>query len=542
MKSLRIFDLDLEDGDFRRAILLVRNAVLLLFGCTFLGACLILLRYFIWRRKVSRLIPGIKVSFFSLLGNMNHLRFSAKLRNGHSLMVYAQQFVAGSAKLLTQEKLYCIWLFCHPVVVLAKAEAVELVLSGTKVIEKAWFYKLLQSFFGTGLVTSIFSNALLPSGGNKWKSRRKMLNPCFRYDVLKEYMPILNEQSKILVKLLKAETTKDHTRIFRPLSLCSLDIICETVLGVYLGAQESETELEFIHATKWGMRYVVERAMNCFLWLDFIYYSTTNGKKFKKHTQTVGDFTRNLIRQEKQKYLRGDFNVLNSKRKSFMHLLLEHHLQTKDLTEEDIAEELVTFMVAGHDTTAAAISWTLYLLGLNPAIQQKVHEELDWIYGKEVERDVTVDEFKEMKYLECVIKEALRLYPPVPFLARQIVEDTTICGYQVPKGATCIIFTHNLHRDEKYFPNPEIFDPDRFLPENSADRHPYAYIPFSAGPRNCIGQKISMMEQMTIVSTILRNYTVESVDQRDELLPALTIVTTASKPIKIKIRERHSRK
>ncbi|GIY20727.1 cytochrome P450 4V2 [Caerostris extrusa] len=491
MKSLRISDVDLEDGDFRRAILLVRNAILLLLGCTFLGACLILLRYFIWRRKVSRLIPGIKMSFFSLLGNTNHLRFSTKSRNGHSLMVYAQQVAAGWAKIFTQEKLYCIWLFCHPVVVLAKAEAVELILSGTRVIEKAWFYKLLQSFFWNW------------TGHKRWQRQQKT-----------------------------------HTRIFRPLSLCSLDIICETVLGVYVGAQNLKQNWNlFTPRNGRGMRYVVERVMNCFLWLDFIYYSTTNGKKLKKHTQTVRDFTRNLIRQEKLKYIRGDFNVLNSNRKSFMHLLLEHHLQTKDLTEEDIAEELVTFMVAGHDSTAAAISWTLYLLGLNPAIQQKVHEELDWIYGKDIERDVTVDEFKEMKYLE-----ALRLYPSAPFLARQIVEDTTICGYQVPKGATCIIFIHNLHRDEKYFPNPEIFDPDRFLPENSADRHPYAYIPFSAGPRNCIGQKISMMEQMTVISTILRNYTVESVDQRDELLPALTIVTTASKPIKIKIRERHCRK
>ncbi|GIX82254.1 cytochrome P450 4V2 [Caerostris extrusa] len=499
MKSLPISDVDLEDGDFRRAILLVRNTVLLLLGCAFLGACLLVLRYLIWRRKVSRLIPGVKkVSFFSLLGNTNHLRLSVKSRNGHSLTVCvksvhafllfldAQQIVAGFAKILPHEKLYCIWLFCHPIIVLAKAETVELILSGTKIIEKAWFYKLLQLFFGTGLVT---------------------------------------------------RDNKDHTRIFKPLSLCSLDIICETVLGVYLGAQESETELEFIYATKWGMRYVVERVMNCFLWLDFIYYSTTNGKKLKKHTQTVGDFTRNLIRQEKQKYLNGDFNVLNSKRKSLMHLMLEHHLQTKDLTEDDIAEELITFMVAGHDTYGCGYLLTLYLLGLNPVIQQKVHEELDWIYGKDVERDVTVDEFKEMKYLE-----ALRLYPPAPFLARQIVEDTTICGYQVPKGASCVISTYNLHRDEEYFPNPEIFDPDRFLPENSADRHPYAYIPFSAGPRNCIGQKISTMEQMTIVSTILRNYTVESVDPRDELLPALTIVTTASKPIKIKIRERHSRK
>ncbi|GBM60421.1 Cytochrome P450 4V2 [Araneus ventricosus] len=118
--------------------------------------------------------------------------------------------------------------------------------------------------------------------------------------------------------------------------------------------------------------------------------------------------------------------------------------------------------------------------------------------------------------------------------------EMDLCGYQIPKGTTCIVLPHVLHRDEEAFPDAERFDPDRFSPGNSQGRSRYAYIPFSAGPRNCLGQNLAMMELIIIVSTLLRSYKVESLDQRDKVLPAITITTSPSKPIRIKIRPRHS--
>ncbi|GFR06285.1 cytochrome P450 4c3 [Trichonephila clavata] len=178
------------------------------------------------------------------------------------------------------------------------------------------------------------------------------------------------------------------------------------------------------------------------------------------------------------------------------------------------------------------------MLGLYPDIQKKAHEELTWIFGDDTESSATENDLNNMKYLKCVIQETLRLYPAVTMIGRSVPENSTISGYPIPKGATCILVPSVIHRDEDVFPNPEKFDPDRFLPENSLNRHPYAYIPFSAGPRNCIGQTLSMMEQMVIVSTILRSYTVESLDERDQILPAMTVTITSSKPIRIRIRQR----
>ncbi|GBO27378.1 Cytochrome P450 4V2 [Araneus ventricosus] len=244
-----------------------------------------------------------------------------------------------------------------------------------------------------------------------------------------------------------------------------------------------------------------------------------------------------MIEKEKQEFLKHS-QPSGKKAKSLAKLLLQQYFLSKEMSEEDIRDQLMTFMIAGQDSTKVSLSWILYLLGLDAAIQAKIHEELDLVFGEDHARHATVEDLKNLKYLDCVIKETLRLYPPIPILARYINNDTEICGYQIPKGTTCLVFPHVLHRDEKVFPNPEAFNPDRFLPENSTTRHPYAYIPFSAGPRNCIGHKLALMELLTVTSTILRRYTVESLDHRDKVLPTLTVALSSSIPLRIRIRPR----
>lgn len=171
----------------------------------------------------------------------------------------------------------------------------------------------------------------------------------------------------------------------------------------------------------------------------------------------------------------------------------------------------------GHDTTSMAISFTLYLLGLYKDVQDKVCDELDGIFGDDRERPATVDDLKDMRYLECVIKESHRLYPPVPLMARNVDADAEIMGHMIPRGSTLLTMPYMLHRDRRFFPEPEEFLPDRFLPENSAGRHPYAYIPFAAGPRNCIGQRFALQEEKVVVSTVLRHFRLHSPEHRDTI-------------------------
>lgn len=149
----------------------------------------------------------------------------------------------------------------------------------------------------------------------------------------------------------------------------------------------------------------------------------------------------------------------------------------------------------GHDTTSVCLSWIFYYLGHHPEVQERLWQELDPFF-EQLQSDVTsmsvdeerqqikLDKLKDLKYLECVIKEGLRLNPSVPFVGRKVHEDMVIKDYKIPKGTIVYCFIYMLHRDPEIFPEPEKFKPERFLHENSQGRHPYAFVPFSAGPRN----------------------------------------------------------
>lgn len=154
------------------------------------------------------------------------------------------------------------------------------------------------------------------------------------------------------------------------------------------------------------------------------------------------------------------------------------------------------------------------------------------------DRNATLNDLNRMKYLERVIKEGLRLYPAVPKVGRILSEDVQLDEYKIPKDCMIGVHIYYLHRDERFFPDPEKFDPDRFLPENTEGRHPFAYIPFSAGSRNCIGQKFAMYEEKSVLSSIFRKYQLKSVDKREDIKIVSEIILRPISGINVTIEKR----
>lgn len=165
---------------------------------------------------------------------------------------------------------------------------------------------------------------------------------------------------------------------------------------------------------------------------------------------------------------------------------------------------------------------------------------MDSIYSDDINRDIVFEDLRQMKYLENVIKETLRLFPPVLLVSRELLEDFKVKEYLIPTGTTCVVLLYALHRDPKYFPNPEIFDPDRFLPENYRTRHPFAFVPFSAGPRNCIGQRFAMQAVKVVLTSVLRKYRVTSLLTMDKMELAIGTTLGAKNPIKLKMELREN--
>ncbi|GFS32396.1 cytochrome P450 4V2 [Nephila pilipes] len=430
-----------------------------------------------------------------------------------------------------QKQLFYIWFSYKPHVCIVKADAVKDLLSKAAArTEKSWHYEYFRVLLGTGLITSPV---------DKWKPRRKLLTPCFHSDILRGFLTTFNERSRALVEYLRQETKKEFSCIGTPVTLTALDIIYETMLGTSIGALENNGA-QYMNAIQKLSHLEMARLVKFWEWNDFL-FDFTSGREVKRLVKLLQDVTKSVIQEKKKQYLKGNKND-TGKRKAFMDLLLELHLETKELSEEDITEEVNTFVTAGHETIATTITWALYFIGLYPDVQAKVHEELDAIFGDDVNTDVTENDLKYMKYLDCVLKETNRLYSVVPLIGRDLKEDANICGYTIPKNSTCIVLIYFLHRDKDVFPDPEKFDPDRFLPENFAKIPDYGYIPFSAGPRNCIGKNFANMEMKTIVSSILRNFTIESLDSRDKVLPIMEITLHPSIPIRMRIKPRRMHK
>lgn len=192
--------------------------------------------------------------------------------------------------------------------------------------------------------------------------------------------------------------------------------------------------------------------------------------------------------------------------------MIESAKNGANLNDTDIKEEVDTIMFEGHDTTAAGSSFVLCLLGIHQNIQDRVYKEIYSIFG-DSDREATFADTLEMKYLERVIMESLRLYPPVPLIARKLNQDVKLSSedYTLPAGATVVIGTFKIHRREDiYGARADVFDPDNFLPERTQNRHYYSFIPFSAGPRSCVGRKYAMLKLKVLISTILRNYHIRS--------------------------------
>ncbi|XP_046749123.1 cytochrome P450 4C1-like [Diprion similis] len=414
------------------------------------------------------------------------------------------------------EGVFRIWFGTTANVYFISPETVSVILRSKTLITKSEIYSFIQPWLGTGLITST---------GETWHQHRKLITPTFHFNILEEYSVVMFEKAEVLKKCIETELKRNPEEpidMYVFVTKCALDIICEAAMGVNINVKKDEN-LAYSTAIERISSHAIERLFRPWLHNDWLYYQTQRGKEFQHLVETAHKFTNKVISEKKmaQKIPRQNnpdenYKFEKPKRQAFLdHLLDACEREKMPLTDDELRQEVDTFLFAGHDTSAATMGWALFCIGNNPEVQEKIHEEHFRIFGDSKE-PATLQQINELRYLERVIKETLRLFPAVPSVSRKITEDTEIAGYKVLKGSLASILIHYVHRHPNHWPNPDKFDPDRFLPENSQGRHPYAYIPFSAGPRNCIGQKFSLLEQKIVLTAILREWKVKSALKYEE--------------------------
>jgi cytochrome P450 len=250
---------------------------------------------------------------------------------------------------------------------------------------------------------------------------------------------------------------------------------------------------------------------------------TPTNRRYRRKLDELQTFVDELAQQRRQQPPadRGD-DLLS---------LLVGFLEASDLTPEELRDNMVTFLFAGHETTALGLTYTLLCLAKHPEEQAKLQAEVDDVCGEAV----AAEDLPDLEQTERAIDEALRLYPPVYMFFREATRDVELAGYHIPAGTTLVLPQWAVHRDPAWWDAPEAFRPDRFA--GDADRPEYAYFPFGGGPRHCIGMRFARMEMKTVLATILREYTFELASEPNPDL----IASTNLKPgdaIEIELRER----
>jgi cytochrome P450 len=216
-------------------------------------------------------------------------------------------------------------------------------------------------------------------------------------------------------------------------------------------------------------------------------------------------------------------------------LLAARDVDGNAMTEQQVRDELVTFMLAGHETTANALAWLWYLLAENPEARDRLHVEVDAVVG---DGALSAEAAESLPWTSACVQEALRLYPPAWILEREAIADDEVDGRRIPKGATLHLSIYSVHRDPRWWPDPERFDPERFLGDTDRSRPRGAYLPFGAGRRVCIGQPFALLEATLIAATVAQRWQLD-LDGTEVVEPEATVTLRPKGGLPMRLHRRH---
>lgn len=416
--------------------------------------------------------PGPRISMFKALRAMLLPRGKNEVKTD-----FLQSFINVREKygdlVYSQYGPFAIYMLFHP------DDIHKLTVTNARQFNKSPFYKrILSKFLGNGM---------LISDGDYWRRQRRLAQPAFHSKRINAYADVMVEYTQRTIAAWENGTQRD---IANEMMQLTLKVVAKTLFDADVAKDAQDVGsaltaiLEFMNARggalipspewlptpqKWRQARALKKLNN--ILMPIIEARAANG-------EDKGDLLSML-------------------------LMATDDEGTGQMSLREVRDEAMTIFLAGHETTANALTWTFYLLSQHPEIEAKLHQEVDTVLQG---RAPTIDDLKSLPYTLMIIKEAIRLYPPVWSFARQTIEPVEIGGYTLPTGAEVFVYPYVTHHDERFFPDPERFDPERFSEENEKHLPKFAYFPFGGGPRICIGNNFAMMEAQLVLATIASRY------------------------------------
>ncbi len=362
-------------------------------------------------------------------------------------------------------------------------------------------------FFGEGLLTN---------EGESWLRQRRLSQPAFHRERIASYARIMTGYTSQMLDTWKQDATLD---IHQEMMQLTLRIVVRALFNVEAGQIGAiSTAMNVMMRNSTGLRLLLPPAVR--------YLPTPSMIQFRRAVRQLDDTVYGIIAARR----RNDTDSGD---------LLSMLMQARDedggrMTDKQLRDEVMTFLLAGHETTALTLTWTWHLLAQHSALQEQLQNELQRVLAGRVPEFA---DLPNLTFTEQIIKESMRLYPPAWSVARTVVSEFELRGYRIPAGANVVMSQWIMHRDPRYFPDPESFDPGRWSPERAQKLPRFAYFPFGGGPRQCIGNSFAMMEAILLLATIAQRFSLRAVSS-EPIVPVPSFTLRPKSGIQMKVEAR----
>ena len=361
-------------------------------------------------------------------------------------------------------------------------------------VRKAWDLRWLRVALGDGLLTN---------EGDAWRRQRRLVQPAFHNDRIRGYGDIMvRKTDQMLARWSDGEVRDVHADL---MSL-TLEIVAEALFGVDVAPQARSVAHALGDFMRW-FEIAFSEGVPLPLWVP-----TPANRRAVRAIRHFDAVIRDIIRERRTRGAAGE---------DLLGFLLAATETGTGMTDRQLRDEVITLLLAGHETTALALSWSLLLVGQHPDVDARLSREVESVLGG---RLPTAADLARLGYTRQVVQESLRLYPPAWGFGREVVEPIQLGDYTLRRGTQVFLVPWVTHRDPRFFPDPERFSPERWGPDAERQIPKYAYFPFGGGPRYCVGSNFAMMEAVLLLATMLQRFrfTVRA-NETVELQPAVTL-------------------
>lgn len=392
------------------------------------------------------------------------------------------------------------------------AAAKHVLQDNNKNYTKARSYELLKALIGEGLLTS---------EGDLWLRQRRIVAPMFHRHRVDEMVDAMRRCTRETLRTLEDHPTDEPIEIVEVMSKLTLSIIGNLLFNRDIGGESDwiREGLDLV-LNDINRRFTAPLALPRSV-------PTAHNRRVQSVLDRLDQLVEDLIAERRGR--EEEYDDLLS-----MLMLAEYEETGERMSAAQIHDEVLTFIVAGHETTANALAWALYLLAEHPEVRRRLEEEADAVLSGETP---TLEEMGELDYTEQVLDEVLRMYPPAWSVGRTPKEDDEILGYHVSAGSIVTVGPYFVHHNPEVWEDPETFDPSRFGPDGETPDHRFAHFPFGGGPRKCVGADLAIQESKLVLATLARNFRLDLVDGHP-VEPEATVTITPGHGLKMMVESR----